>query len=127
MTPAAQLEKLDRLCEERLDLYGKLEKRGKMTAATAAEKQRELETVRRSFAWFIKNLDWIIIEDARRKAAADMAATARDPLAVGLLELLPDGTAVTIKKRPAFSIAASDTPAGSRPDAADDHTSNEDL
>lgn len=117
MTPSAQLEKLDRLCEDRVALYRSLVNRGTMDDATAATKQRELETVRRTFAWLVANLDWISAEAARRKAAADMAATARDPLAVGLLELMPDGTAVTIKKRPPI------TP----PDAADATPAHEDI
>lgn len=121
MKLARQLAKLDRMCTDRVRLYQGLVERGRMQLTDASAKQLEVEDLRRSFAWFVANHDWIKAEYERRKQSAEtvagMQAAAHDPLVMGLLEQLPDGTPVKISKRPPIA----------PPDAADTDSNHEDA
>lgn len=74
----AQLAKLGRILDDRIGLYRLTAKKQPAKLEEMATKHAECEAIRRTFAWFVANADWIRAEAKRRRerAAVDAARAA---------------------------------------------------
>lgn len=72
----ALAEKLDRLLDDRVHWYRTGVKKGTMALEAAAEKQAEVEAIRRQFRWLVDNAWWLkpVAEQRRREIDAAIGA-----------------------------------------------------
>lgn len=116
---AEQMSNLDRILDERVRFYRLGAKKQTLALDVAAEKHREVEDIRRSFAFLVANQDWIRAEAKRRaeRAAADaewaseaaakqralaedIAALRGDPATAAVLAEFPDAAITLTEPEP---------------------------
>jgi len=96
----AQLAKLGRILDDRIGLYRLTAKKQPDKLEEMSTKHAECDAIRRTFAWFVANADWIRVEAKRRRdtAAADAASAEEldqlrdDPAVRAVLDEFPDAT-----------------------------------
>lgn len=93
----AQLAKLGRILDDRIGLYRLTAKKQPAKLEEMSTKHAECDAIRRTFAWFVANADWIRAEaklrqkraEADAARAAEIADLSQHPAAAAVLDAFP--------------------------------------
>lgn len=88
----AQAAKLGRILDDRIKLYRLTARKQPARLEEMSAKHAECEAIRRTFAWFVANADWIRDMAQRRRAHAEaIAEIERHPAVAALRETFSEG------------------------------------
>lgn len=101
----AQLAKLGRILDDRIGLYRLTAKKQPDKLEEMSTKHAECDAIRRTFAWFVANADWIKPEAQKRRAHAEaLAEIEKHPAVAALRETFPDAD-VAVRDLPTLTDA----------------------